>query len=240
MRTCRRTRQPDRPMRLKTSVPIDAPPDRVFDFLTDVRRVGACMPGATLTEPDGEDFRGAMVVRVGPITASYDGRVRFVEMERDQRRVVMKARAEERNGQGNAEARIASTVAPQGQGSLVEIETDLQIRGRIAQFGRAGIETVADRVLAELGRNVEHALASGQDMTATEPGRPPEPEAAAAPAELDLGRVMLGGTLRRYATPALALGAALAVGYMAGVAREARRAYSLALEHGGGRRSGIR
>lgn len=226
-------------MRLKTTVPIDAPPDRVFDFLTDVRRVGACMPGATLTEQDGEDFRGAMVVRVGPITASYDGRVRFLEMERDERRVVMKARAEERNGQGNAEARIASTVAPQGDGSLVEIETDLQIRGRIAQFGRAGIETVADRVIAELGRNVERALASGEDVTAApaaEPAGTPEPEAA----ELDLGRVILGGTLRRYATPALALGAALAVGYMAGSAREARRAYRLALEHGVVRRAGIR
>jgi uncharacterized protein len=227
-------------MRLKTTVPIDATPDRVFDFLTDVRRVGACMPGATLTEQDGEDFKGAMVVRVGPITASYDGRVRFIEMERDERRVVMKARADERNGQGNAEARIASTVAPQGDGSLVEIETDLQIRGRIAQFGRAGIETVADQVIAELGRNVERALAAGEDVSATEPGRPPQPEAAAAPAELDLGRVILGGTLRRYAAPALALGAALAVGYMAGVAREARRAYRLALEHGVVRRAGNR
>jgi uncharacterized protein len=227
-------------MRLKTTVPIDAPPDRVFDFLTDVRRVGACMPGATLTEQDGEDFRGAMVVRVGPITASYDGRVRFLEMERDERRVVMKARADERNGQGNAEARIASTVAPRGEGSVVEIDTDLQIRGRIAQFGRAGIETVADRVIAELGRNVERALAAGDDVTAAPAAGTTGTPEAAAPAELDLGRAMLGGAARRYAAPALALGAAVALGYLAGTAREARRAYRMALEHGVVRRAGNR
>src|SRR3712207_7432298 len=54
-------------------------------------------------------YTGAVKVKVGPITASYRGRLRFVELDEESHRAVMEASAQETNGQGNAQADRKST-----------------------------------------------------------------------------------------------------------------------------------
>ena len=97
-------------MRIHNEITLQAPADELFEFLSDVERVGPCLPGATIEGKDGEDYAGRMKVKVGPINATYQGKLRFLELDKDARRAVMRARAEEVNGQGNAEASITTEV----------------------------------------------------------------------------------------------------------------------------------
>ncbi|MGW6159384.1 SRPBCC domain-containing protein, partial [Streptomyces sp. NPDC055144] len=62
-------------MQLTNTVPVKAPPDEVFALISDIQRVASCMPGAALEGQDGDLWRGAVKVKVGPITAAYAGTV---------------------------------------------------------------------------------------------------------------------------------------------------------------------
>ena len=146
-------------MRFSNEISVDAQADELFAFVSDPERVVRCLPGASLEGHDGDDWRGAMSMKVGPIKASYRGTLRFIELDPEARRAVMRVRADEASGQGQAEARITSEIEPGDGGSCIRMETDLQIRGKVAQFGRGAMEQVAGRMLDRFADNVEKAIA---------------------------------------------------------------------------------
>jgi uncharacterized protein len=200
-------------MLLTNEVTVDAPPDELFAFVSDVERVAPCLPGARIDESNGDEYRGSMRVRLGPIVANYAGTLRYVELDRASRRAVLRARAQETAGQGQAEARIETVIEEVGDASRIRMDTDLQIRGRVAQFGRGAMEKVAQRLFADFAHNLEAALAGGEPQTRRE--RP-----AAAPAELDLLGDSSALRLLRALAPALI---GFGYGYLLGRLREANR-----------------
>jgi carbon monoxide dehydrogenase subunit G len=230
-------------VRIHNEITLQAPADELFEFLSDVERVGPCLPGATIEGRDGEDYAGRMKVKVGPINATYQGKLRFLELDKDARRAVMRARAEEVNGQGNAEASITTEVEEaDGGNSVIRMDTDLQIRGKVAQFGRGAMEKISQRMFEQFAGNIEEAFNGGggpapepgeseapQAEAATEPGKGrPAPSRAAAPADDDEGQAldvlgMLGGTNVAKAAPVVAVVlVALGYGYLYGRLRESR------------------
>jgi carbon monoxide dehydrogenase subunit G len=154
-------------MRFSNEISVDAQADELFAFVSDPERVVKCLPGASVEGRDGEDWRGSMSMKVGPIKASYSGTLRFLELDPDARRAVMRVRADEASGQGQAEARITSEIEPGDGGSCIRMDTDLQIRGKVAQFGRGAMEQVAGRMLERFADNVEQAIAGGGEASAT-------------------------------------------------------------------------
>ena len=104
-------------MRFQNEIEVAAPPDELFAFVSDVERVAPCLPGAAIDGRDGDEYQGSMKVKVGPITGTYKGKMRFVERDEDARRAVMSARAAEVNGQGDAEATITTQIEEAGEGS---------------------------------------------------------------------------------------------------------------------------
>src|SRR3954468_4369744 len=91
-------------MRVEDETDVAQPPQAPVAFLTDVERVAPCLPGASIDGRDGDDYTGSMKVKVGPITGTYKGKMRFLEQDEGALRAVMSARAAEVNGQGDAEA----------------------------------------------------------------------------------------------------------------------------------------
>jgi uncharacterized protein len=162
-------------MKFVNEIAIDAPADELFEFLSDVERVAPCLPGARIDGRDGQDYQGSMKVKVGPISGTYTGTMRFVELDREQRRAVMSARADEAAGQGNAEAWIESEVTESDGHTQLRMATDLQLRGRVAQFGRGTVERIAQRMFSEFANNIEQRIANG--------GLPAESDDERAPAE---------------------------------------------------------
>lgn len=139
-------------------VPVD--PSRAWAVLTDLERIAPCLPGAQLTDVDGDVHRGSVKIRVGPIVATYEGEARFVERDEANGRVVLDASGRDRR-QGNASAIITATMreAP-GGGTLVALTTDLRVAGKVAQFGRGVLSDVSEKLLGEFVTNLERDVLS--------------------------------------------------------------------------------
>src|SRR5436189_5965764 len=108
-------------MKLENEFRVDVPIEEAWRVLLDVERIAPCMPGADLQEVEGDEYRGVVRVKVGPITAQYKGAARMVEKDDDAHRAVLRAEGRETRGQGNANATISATLTPAGRGTRVEL-----------------------------------------------------------------------------------------------------------------------
>ena len=138
-------------MKLEQSFEVRAPLERVWETLVDVERVAPCLPGAEITEAgDDGTYRGTFSVKLGPTTAAYRGELEITELDRESRRVSMRANGQDKRGQGSAKATIVSTMREEGDLTRVDVETDFTITGRLARFGRGGmIEDISNRLMRE-------------------------------------------------------------------------------------------
>ncbi len=151
-------------MKIQNEIEIAAPPDELFDLLSDPERVAPCMPGASLEGKDDDSYEGTVKLKVGPITASYQGTLHFVELDRENRRAVMRASGQETSGQGNAEATITASVSGSDSQSVLSMETDMEVRGKAAQFGRGALGNVSQKILQQFARNLESQVLSGGEL----------------------------------------------------------------------------
>jgi carbon monoxide dehydrogenase subunit G len=142
-------------MELNHEFTVAAPISRAWAVLTNIEEIAPCMPGAELTEVDGDTYHGLVKIRVGPITAQYQGTALLTEKDESAHRVVMKASGRDARGQGNAAALVTATMTEQGDGTLVSIITDLTVSGRVAQFGRGVMHDVSAKLLQQFVDNLE-------------------------------------------------------------------------------------
>src|SRR5919202_2972622 len=118
-------------MKLENEFTVDAPVDRVWELLMDLERVTPCLPGAALTEQVGDEYRGEMTVKMGPVTAKYNGTVKYEEVDESNHRAVLRADGKDARGQGTASATITSTLREEDGGDThVLVETDMHLTGR--------------------------------------------------------------------------------------------------------------
>lgn len=160
---------------LVDSFVLPLPIDRAWDLLLDLEKIAPCMPGAQLTEIEGDEHRGKVKIKVGPITAQFAGQARFTEKDAATHRAVITAEGREARGQGNANAVVTASLSaidgPQGPGTStkVEVVTDLTISGKVAQFGRGVIADVSSKLISQFVANVEKMVnednASATDAT---------------------------------------------------------------------------
>lgn len=130
--------------------------DEAWKVLTDVERIAPCLPGAELKEIEGEEYRGLVRVKVGPITASYKGAARFEELDEVSHRAVLKAEGRETRGQGNATALVTATLSELSPArTKVSVATELNITGKVAQFSRGVLGDVSTKLLEQFAHNLE-------------------------------------------------------------------------------------
>src|SRR6202158_4118422 len=142
-------------MKLENEFRVDGPVDEAWRVLLDVERIAPCMPGAQLQEVEGDEYRGIVKVKVGPITAQYKGSARLAEVDEANRRIVIDASGRDTRGQGNAKATIVVTMTPEGAGTKVDVATELSITGKVAQFGRGVLVDVSSKLMGRFVENVE-------------------------------------------------------------------------------------
>lgn len=188
-------------MKLTNSFRIERPAGEVFDAFLDVERVATCMPGARLTgQPADDTYEGEVTVKVGPLGVAYAGQLTVLEVDSGERRLTMRAKGREKRGAGNADAYVVAHVRDDSGGTLVEIDTELNIRGKVAQFGRGVIGEVTDGVMQTFAANVA-ALLSGKSAPTRETPAPsvaPEPEPQ-TDQSLDAWGLLVRPMLQRHA-----------------------------------------
>jgi hypothetical protein len=174
-------------MEITDSFRVSTPIDQTWGVLLDLERIAPCMPGAQLQEVEGDEYRGIVKVKVGPITAQYKGAARLAEVDEANRRVVLDASGRDTRGQGNAKATIVVQMAEDGGGTKVDVHTDLQITGKVAQFGRGVLADVSTKLLGQFVDSLERDVLTGNGSdsgagAATRAGEPTESGAATATA----------------------------------------------------------
>jgi uncharacterized protein len=136
-------------MKLEHTFRVDAGLDESWRTLLDLERIAPCMPGAQLQEVAGDEYRGVVKVKVGPITAQYKGAARIVETDQAAHRLVIQAEGRDIRGQGNASARITAVLVGDAAGTDVTVDTDLTVTGKVAQFGRGVMADVSQKLLGQ-------------------------------------------------------------------------------------------
>jgi carbon monoxide dehydrogenase subunit G len=167
-------------MRLEHRFEVPAKVDEAWAVLLDVPRIAPCLPGAALTEHDGESFAGTVKVRVGPITLTYRGTGHFVERDDAAHRVVIEASGRESRGSGTAGATITATLTADGPDTTsAEVAIDLTVTGRPAQFGRGMLAEVSSRLVDQFAAALAKELATDHQPDAGPAEADPASEEAA-------------------------------------------------------------
>ena len=202
-------------MKLSNEFIVSAPLKRTWETLLDIERVATCLPGASVQPGAGDGvFRGGMKMKLGPVAVDYKGTVRMLEIDEDAHVATFEAKAREAKGQGTAAAQITNRLVCEGDAATrVTVETNLDITGRQAQFGRGIMQDVSEKMLGEFAKRLEQEILAGPpasqvaqpsgtqtpvvaDGLAANPAAPPR----ALPGEsepLDLGSVVSGPLLKR-------------------------------------------
>jgi carbon monoxide dehydrogenase subunit G len=135
-----------------------------------------------LTGVDGDVYRGKVKVKVGPVVSDFAGTARFAEKDEAAYRAVIDAKGRDARAAGNATALVTAVLRAEGTSTVVSVETDLTISGKLAQFGNRMINEVSGKLLAQFVSNLEAKLAA-EDAAASapRPASPSPPASAAAP-----------------------------------------------------------
>jgi len=155
-------------MELTNTFDVSVPVDTAWAVLTDVERIAPCLPGAQLQEIEGDEYRGVVKIKVGPITAQYKGKASFVEKDDVAHKAVLEASGRDTRGQGNASATITALLEPSGDGTHVTVTTDLTVTGKVAQFGRGVLADVSAKLLGQFVDNLEQTVLTDDALAVAE------------------------------------------------------------------------
>ena len=163
---------------------VQAPVEHVWKYLIDPKRVVQCLPGAELIEQQDErTFLGAIKVKVGPLSMSYKGQAKFTEINEQTHQVRMVGDAREVGGSGSTKISMLSTVSPLANGgSEVLVDADIDLVGKIVQFGRGMIEEVSRQMFRQFSTCVRQQLeVADEPESVLKPVEPETKAVAAAP-----------------------------------------------------------
>jgi carbon monoxide dehydrogenase subunit G len=136
--------------------------DTVWAHLLDMEGVAQCVPGARVEEVvPPATYRGRIRLKIGPMTVEYRGEATLLEVDEDAHRATIQMKAREARGQGAAVATVRNSLVAVPEGTHVRAETELDITGPQAQFGKGVLEDVGGRILEEFTARLERRIASG-------------------------------------------------------------------------------
>lgn len=146
-------------MQLVNEFRVDAPLDVAWSVLTDIPKVIDCVPGAGLDRHDGDDYHAHVAIKVGPVGMTMSGKASVVSRDDAGREMVVRGSARDRRGNGTTEATVRLLARDDGGRAVVTVTTDLELSGRIAQFGTGVITQVSNRIIGQFADRLDAAIA---------------------------------------------------------------------------------
>lgn len=156
-------------MKIENSFEVPVPIEEAWELLTDIERIAPCMPGAELTETvDETHYKGRMAARLGPVALTFDGSMQLEEVDKEGYQTRVKAVGKDTKGRGGAHAAIVFTLKPAEDTTQVSLQTDLQLSGAVAQYGRAVsvISKLASYLIAQFAKCLEAQLSRDHTQNA--------------------------------------------------------------------------
>ncbi len=148
-------------MQFENSFDVPLPPAEAWKVLLDVPRIAPCLPGAELTETLGPDkYKGRAGVKIGPVNLFFAGEAEIVERDDTAHKAKLKGRGNDTKGRGQASAVVDFALVPAGEGTRVNVVTDLNMTGMVAQYGRASglMKEIAGAILTQFADNLRKEI----------------------------------------------------------------------------------
>jgi len=158
-------------MEIDNTFNVSLPLAKAWVVLMDIERIAPCMPGAEITETvDEKTYKGCVSVRLGPVELTFAGVVQFLTIDEANHQVWVSARGADPKGRGGAEAEVNFSLTTDGDGTRVDIHTDLQLSGSIAQYGRGAgmISDLTSQLVGQFAKNLNAQLTTKGGDTATD------------------------------------------------------------------------
>ena len=195
-------------MEINNEFNVALPPAAAWLVLMDIERIAPCMPGAEITEIiDSETYKGKVSVRLGPVALTFGGLAKFVTIDEVGQRAKVSAQGTDPKGRGGANAMVNFSLTPDGDGTLVVINTDLQLSGAVAQYGRGAgmISDLATQLVGQFSTNLNtqlvaedsHAPSTLDGHTETTNATPAEQPKSAPISGLSIGLRLLWNAIKR-------------------------------------------
>jgi carbon monoxide dehydrogenase subunit G len=156
-------------MDLHDEFEVRLPVAEAWTVLTNIEKITPFLPGIWLQEVEGEKYLGVVKVKVGPVTVWYEGIARYLLLDADARKAVLKAEGGEIHGQGKGTAVVTATLSPSARGTRVQVVTVLSVDGRLAQFAKGVIAAVSRNLIAEFAENLELTMPAAPNATTAGP-----------------------------------------------------------------------
>jgi carbon monoxide dehydrogenase subunit G len=146
-------------MRIEDGFDVQASPGATWALLTDVPRIVPCMPGAKLERTiDDRTWEVLQTVKLGPISLQFRSEVQQEQLAESDGVAVLSVKAKEVKGKGGADATIRSSLRPTDEGTRVDLITELDLRGAVAQYGRPVLGSVAEELTRRFAACLESML----------------------------------------------------------------------------------
>ena len=140
-------------MKLSHRASVAAPAERVWAVVMNVPTAAKCMPGVAAVDPLGPDrFKGSLLVQIGPVRLVLDGEVVIVSRDDAARKASLKAEAKDTRLGGTVRATIDVALSEGSSGCEMRIDGDVQIAGRIGEFGQPVIQRKSEQLLAQFAQ----------------------------------------------------------------------------------------
>jgi carbon monoxide dehydrogenase subunit G len=145
------------------SVTLPQSVDQVWALLQDPVQVAGCLPNVREFQPATTPGRYTtlLVERLGPFSVQVALTIDVAE-EPAARRMVATISGEDRAGQARVRGDVTATVAPAGEGSSLEVVSNVEVLGRMAALGAVPMRRRGDQVFEQFIRNIG-ALLGGRD-----------------------------------------------------------------------------
>ncbi len=199
---------------------IDLPLGEAWETLMDIEQIAPCMQGATIESRDGDDYKGRLKVKLGPMEMTYRGTIHFLERDDEAKFAIADAQAKEIKGRGAAKTQVTLRGSAVEGGSEIAMSSEFTVSGKAAQFGRGVMEEVGEKLMGDFADRLAKQV-SERDTTAKLDSSPSDDETETPAAEssptspepdpdndaaLDVGSAVWGPLVKRFGYPVIVIG----------------------------------
>ena len=140
-------------------------PQMVWKVMTDPELMVVSVPGAELTETlDDRNFKGKIGIKIGPVTAKFNGEASFTKMEESNYELTLEGKGSDVGGKGGANMTMNILLSEtEGGGTLMKSSMALSIKGKLAQFGSRMIVAVNNKMFDQWAKNFTSLLDQGSE-----------------------------------------------------------------------------
>jgi uncharacterized protein len=140
-------------------IDLDVPAKKAWDFLIDVEKFSACLPGIDqVKQIDDKTFDGVISANVGPISGKFSFRSTIVD-SRPPEQMVVRTEGTDSVTKSTVNADMTVDLREVAEDKAVmDYHADIKIKGRLAILGDMVLRATATLILQEFARRLRQGL----------------------------------------------------------------------------------